>query len=76
MSVNKSVKEYLRGRFQEWYSDQVAKQLASELPATSIGLQMSVVKPLGAKWLIDLCDYMKLRLNIILNGFKKAGTGT
>lgn len=54
VSVNKSAKEYLRRQFQQWYSDQVRRQLEKADSVTSIGLQMSVVKPLGAKWLIAL----------------------
>ena len=33
---------------------------------------MSVVKPLGAKWLIGMFDYMKANPDIIINGFKVA----
>lgn len=34
---------------------------------------MSVVKPLGAKWLIELYDHMLGRPEIIINGFRGAG---
>lgn len=73
VSVNKSAKEYLRRQFQQWYSDQVRRQLEKADSVTSIGLQMSVVKPLGAKWLIGLWEYMKLKPDISINGFKEAG---
>ena len=73
VSVNKSAKEYLRRQFQQWYSDQVCRQLEKGDSVASIGLQMSVVKPLGAKWLIGLYEYMKSNPNIMINGFKDAG---
>ena len=30
---------------------------------------MSIVKPLGAQWLIDLNEYMQSNPSIIINGF-------
>jgi hypothetical protein len=31
------------------------------------------MKPLGAKWLTKLYDYMKTKPDIVKNGFKEAG---
>lgn len=76
VSVNKSAKEYLRRQFQQWYSDQVCFQLERKESVKSISLQMSVVKPLGAKWMIGLYDYFKSKPDIIINGFKEAGIYT
>lgn len=74
VSVNKAAKEYLRRQFQQWYSDQVCRQMdRKEAVTVSVGLQMSVVKPLGAKWLMGLYEYMKLKPEIVINGFKEAG---
>ena len=33
----------------------------------------SVVKPVGAKWMVELCDYYKAKPEIIVSGFKEAG---
>ena len=38
-----------------------------------IDLRMSVIKPLGAKWLVNLYDCLKSKPSIIINGFKEAG---
>ena len=73
VSVNKAAKEYLRRQFQEWYGDQVCKQLEEGKAVASIDLKMSVVKPLGVKWLIGLYEYMESHRDIIKNGFKHAG---
>ncbi len=73
VSVNKSAKEYLRRQFQQWYSDQVCTQLESKSAVKSVSLQMSVVKPLGAKWLIGLYEYFQSKPDIIINGYKEAG---
>lgn len=73
VSVNKSAKEYLRRQFQQWYSDQVCNQLNKKESVNPVSLQMAVVKPLGAKWLIGLYEYFKSKPDIIINGFKEAG---
>ena len=36
-------------------------------------LRMSVTKPVGAKWLISVYDYLRSNESIISNGFKAAG---
>ena len=38
-----------------------------------VDLSMSVVKPLGATWLMNTFDYIKANPSIIINGFKGAG---
>ena len=37
-----------------------------------VDLCMSVVIPLGATWMMNLYDYMKLNPDIIRNGFRHA----
>ena len=73
ISVNKAVKEFLRRKFQHWYSEEVRRQIEGARGANStavkVDLSMSVVKPIGAQWLIDLVEYMHVNPNIIINGF-------
>ena len=69
VSVNKPAKEYLRMKFQQWYSEQVSTQIENG-KAVKIDLVLSVVKPLGAQWLIHLNEYMNSNPSIIINGFK------
>ena len=38
-----------------------------------LDLRVSVMKPLGAKWLVELYDYLKGKPDIVKNGFKDAG---
>ena len=71
LSVNKPAKEFMRRKFQEWYAIEVQKQLdQGATDITPVDLRMSIMKPLGAKWLVSLYDYFK---TIVLNGFKAAG---
>ena len=61
VSVNKSVKEFLRQKFHSWYAECVSTQLNGTKAKEPVDLCLSVVKPLGAKWLVDLYDYMKTK---------------
>ena len=38
-----------------------------------VDLSLAVVKPLGARWMMKLYDYMKQQPQVIKNGFVKAG---
>ena len=42
---------------------------------TPVSLRLSVMKPLGARWLVALNDYLKEHSSIIRNGFVAAGFG-
>ena len=63
ISVNKSIKEYLRA----WYAEQMLE--GTEI----VNLKTNVMKPLGAKWLMEMYDHMLMKPQIIINGFKGAG---
>ena len=75
ISVNKSAKEFLRGRFHEWYSQKIFEQLQHKgcTVAEPVDLKLSVLKPLGAYSMMQLYDYFKLNHDIIINGFRAAG---
>ena len=73
LSVNKSVKEYMRSKFRDWYSMQVQHQLDEGEEFSPVDLRMSTMKPLGAHWLVSLYDYLKENSSIVENGFKAAG---
>lgn len=69
VSVNKPAKEFLRRKFQQWYSEEVRRQIQSG-KTVKVNLAMSVVKPLGAQWLIAVGEYMQSNPSLITNGFK------
>ena len=76
VSVNKAAKEFLRGKFQEWYSEKIYQQMLERGDSSKIilvDLKMSIVKPLGARWMISLYEFMKATPAIIKNGFIHAG---
>lgn len=60
LTVNGYCKRYLKRRFSEWYSSQVAKQLAANvaLEDVKVKLQLTTLKPLQAGWIIDFYNEM------------------
>ena len=73
ISVNKPAKNFLRQQFQEWYADKICQQLDRDEGMVPVDLRLSIVKPLGARWIIKLFDYLTSKPDIIKNGFKGAG---
>ena len=73
LSVNKAAKEFLRRKFQNWYATKVCAQLDGKEEKEAIDLRLSIMKPLGAKWVIELYDHLKGKPDVIKNGFKEAG---
>ena len=69
----KSVKEFMRSKFRDWYSEQVQHQLSEGKEMTPVDLKMSTMKPLGARWLVSLYDYITENGSVVENGFKAAG---
>ena len=73
LSINKSVKEFMRSKFRDWYSEQVQHQLCEGKEISPVDLKLSTMKPLGARWLVSLYDYITQNNSIVVNGFKAAG---
>ena len=68
LSVNKSVKDFMCKKFQEWYASEMLKQPDEGADPKPVDLRLSLMKPLGARWLISLYDYLKEHNSIIVNG--------
>ena len=71
--INKSVKDYLQDTFQKWYSSEVEKSYHQDKSATPVDLRMSIMKPLGAGWLVGAYNYIKEKDSLVKNGYKSAG---
>ena len=72
--MNKAAKEFLRSKFQASYADRISTQMEEKSSFTPVDLKLSIVKPVGAKWLIELYDYFKTKREIMMNGFHGAGS--
>ena len=80
ITVNKPAKDFLRNKFQQWYSEHLMKQLegqdisdveTAELKPIDLGLP--ALKEIGAKWLVDMASYISDNPQFIVNGFRRAG---
>jgi len=72
MSVNKPAKDFLRTKFRDWYVKKIFTKLeeregfAGNSTISPVDLRLSVIKPIGAQWMIELCYYLK---DHPINGF-------
>ena len=77
ISVNKPAKAFLKQRFQQWYSDQIFQQLNGkhdeEVELEPVSLNLPAMRELGAKWLVEMADYICQNPQFITNGFLRAG---
>ena len=77
VSVNKPAKDFLTRHFEDWYSQQLAKQFegrdveSTDLQPISLGLP--VLKELGAKWMVEMAEYFAENPQITVNGFVRTG---
>ena len=62
----------MKSKFQEWYSSIIEKQLEDDVEE-EVDMRLSIMKPLSAKWIIDLYRYFQSRPDIVINGFHAAG---
>ena len=72
LSFNKPAKDFVRARFQDWYGEEICKQLERKVNE-DVDMGMKCMKPLTAQWMIDLHGYLVSRPNMIINGFRAAG---
>ena len=77
LSIQKVVKDKMKAHFQSWYASCISKQLSQGSDIESIKpvdlRYLSVLKPLGAKWLVETHQDIKCQPQLIVNGFEKAG---
>ena len=69
LSVNKPAKDFMRSKFQDWYGKMICQQLENNTD-DPIDLRLSIMKPLSARWIIELFAYLSANPSI---GFKAAG---
>ena len=68
-------KKFLNGKFSDWYSTQIMKQLKEGVPAHNIKIDLSLtkIKPIHGMWLIGLYDHLRNQQDVIVRSFFKAG---
>ena len=78
LSTSLHAKDFLKWKFEHWYSDKVTSQLqgVSDIESTeiqSIDLSMAVVKELSAHWLVEMAEYIVNNPQFIMSGFHCSG---
>ena len=56
-----------------WFAKEIALQKNDEKPIEPVDLRLSNMKPLAARWLLELHDYFKANPTVIVNDFKAVG---
>ena len=75
ISINQKAKKFVLHKFNTWYADRVSEQLRRGAAAgdEKVSMKMSDLKPLHARWIVEMFDYLKQQNESIVNGFDKAG---
>ena len=60
LAVNRSCKSFLRNHSQDWYSNEIRKQMEKRLASHEIkvDVRISVRKPLHASWIMKFYDHV------------------
>ena len=69
LSVNKPVKDFLRNKFELWYSEQVYQRGV----AAPIKFPLHIMKPLGVQWMKEVYSHILTHPEVIRHGFSAAG---
>ena len=74
-TINQKAKKYVPSKFNEWYSERVSKQLMNgKAPGdVKVSLKLNDLKPLHAKWIVEMYVYLKQQKESVVKGFEKAG---
>ena len=75
ITVNKPAKSFKKDKYSMWYTEQVAKQLNEGKASADVkfSLNLSKIKPLHAKWVYEMYEYLRRRSDLVLNGFESVG---
>ena len=75
ITLNKVYKEKLKEHFENWYSNKVEEELLAgvDIKDVKVNLNLTVIKPIHAQWLIDTHNAASQMEKLIKLGFQKAG---
>ena len=74
ISMNKSAKCFIADKYQFWYVEKVLQKLNTGAAAhdVKVNVKLSIMKPLHAKWIIEMYHHLKISKLIVISGFRKA----
>ena len=77
ISINKPAKSFLKCKFEEWYAEEIFKQLRGSNSASDqldpVNLSLPVMKELCSKWILEMFEYISANPQMIVKGFIRAG---
>ena len=74
ISINKPMKDHLKTSFQQWYAQEVKKQLEFvPLNQVKVDVGLQVIKSPSANWIMSAWQTLEKRAEVAINGFRKAG---
>ena len=78
LSVNKPAKDFLKKRFELWYSEQITQQLhgVEDIQSTEIqpiSMSFTAMKHITATWLVEMAAYISDNPQFVVDGFRRAG---
>ena len=75
LNVNGYAKEFLKKKFELWYSEKVQNQLEAgkDIYDVTVSMKLSDLKPKQAQWIIGLYDQLRNSKEMILKSWEMAG---
>ena len=75
MPVYKPAKSFVSNQYSDWYANEVLTQLRKGVDPCDVKINMSLtnLKPLHARWIVELYDHLHKQKDIIVKGFESAG---
>ena len=68
------MKDHLKSKFQQWYAQEVKKQLETvPFGQVKVDVGLQVIKSPSANWIISGWQTLEKRAEVAVNGFRKAG---
>ena len=74
LNVNSHAKTFLKEKFQQWYTQQVQKELdiRKNIYQVDIETKLSIMKPIHARWIISLYDKFRNSDEVVIKAFQMA----
>ena len=75
LAINGVAKSFLKSKFSEWYSKEIAKALdkGQDIHEVKVDTTLTVMKSIHAQWIIGLYDRLRNDVELTKKSFKEAG---
>ena len=74
LTINVNTKECLKNKFSDWYASQITNKLekGEDVYEIEVKTTLTVMKPMHARWIIGLYDYLRNRPGLTIKVFNQA----